>query len=332
MVSLRLKQQWVEQDKTRLVEEAERRTQQVEALQASVSHVDGEMELLRSQLQSTNQESGGHAQEVASQHRKLQEAQHTVEELQARLQHHQEVQRAQEEQQEQNTRALQEEIQTLRLHNQDILQRLSAAQAKEVEFQRLSQELQSLRSKHAQLESARVQAEDQVVRSDTSRVVLQAQVSQQLQEARQEVEESSRQQLHLLQARLEEQTRRSQRLEEELRAQAQQAGSQLHTHQEQQQKVLAGVQERLQEAETKVKSLRLLLQEKTQQLQEQVSSSNQSGQLLQDLYLENSQLVKALQVTEMRQKNAQKKNFLLEDKVAALNTLIREIVTMTLAT
>lgn len=71
----------------------------------------------------------------------------------------------------------------------------------------------------------------QVVRSDTSRVVLQAQVSQQLQEARQEVEESSRQQLHLLQARLEEQTRRSQRLEEELRAQAQQAGSQLHTHQ-----------------------------------------------------------------------------------------------------
>ncbi|KAG7280318.1 hypothetical protein CRUP_026859, partial [Coryphaenoides rupestris] len=271
LVSLRLKQQWVEQDKTRLLEEAEHRTQQVEALQVSVSHVDGEMELLRSQLQSATQGSGRHAQEVASQHRKLQEAQQKVEELQARLQHQQEVQRAQEEHQEQNTRALQEEIQTLRLHNQDLLQRLSAAQAQEVEFQRLSLELQSLRSRHTQLESARVQAEDQVVRSDTSRVVLQAQVSQQLQEARQE------------------------------------------------------------EAETKVKSLRLLLQEKTQQLQEQVHDSNQSSQLLQDLYLENSQLVKALQVTEMRQKNAQKKNFLLEDKVAALNTLIREIVTMALA-
>ncbi|KAJ3610841.1 hypothetical protein NHX12_022931 [Muraenolepis orangiensis] len=341
LVSLRLKQQWVEQDKTRLLEEAEHRTQQVEALQSSVCHVDGEVELLRSQLQSATQERTGHAQEVTSQHRKLQDVQR------------------EEERQEQAAGALQEEIQTLRLHNQDLLQRLrlhtpvarlhtprssasshspvappphspklrlltlplSAVQAQEEELQRLTRECQTLRSRHTQLESARTQAEDQAVRSDTSRVVLQAQASQQLQEARREAEESSQQQLHLLRVRLEEQTRRSQRLEEELRAQAQQAGSQIHTH-----------QERLQQTETKVKSLRLLLQEKTQQLEEQVSSSNQSCQLLQDLYLENSHLVRALQVTETRQKNAQKKNFMLEDKVSALNTLIREIVTMALAT
>ncbi|CAL8297801.1 unnamed protein product [Merluccius merluccius] len=332
LVSLRLKQQWVDQDKTHLLEEAEHRTQQVEALQAAVCSVDGEVEQLRSQLQSASQERNGHAQEVASQHRKLQDAQHKVEELQARLQHQQEVQRTQEEQQEQTTRSLQEEIRTLRLHNQDLLQRLSAARTQEEEVQRLTQEVQSLQSRHAQLESARTQAEDQVVRSDASRVVLQAQVSQERQEARQEARQEVEVQLHLLQVRLDEQTRRSQRLEEELRAQAQQAGSQLHTHQEQQQEVLAGVQERLQQTEMKMKSLRLLLQDKTQQLQEQVSSSSQSSQLLQDLYLENSQLVRALQVTETRQKNAEKKNFLLEDKVSALNTLIREIVTMALAT
>ncbi|CAL8258930.1 unnamed protein product [Lota lota] len=325
LVSLRLRLQWVEQDKTRLLEEAEHRTQQVEALQAAVCSVDGEVELLRSQLQSVTQERSGQAQEVASQHRKLQDAQQKVAELQ-------EVQRTQEEQQEQTTSALQEEIQTLRLHNQDLLQRVSLVQTREEEVQRLSQDCQTLRSRHTQLESARSQAEDQVVRSDTSRAMLQAQVSQQLQEVRQEVEESSRQQLHLLQVRLEEQIRRSQRLEEELRTQAQQAGSQLHTHQVALAQQLGGVQERLQQTETKVKSLRLLLQDKTQQLQDQVGASSQASQLLQDLYLENSHLVKALQVTESRQKSAEKKNSVLEDKVSALNTLIRDIVSMTLAT
>lgn len=54
--------------------------------------------------------------------------------------------------------------------------------------------------------------------------------------------------------------------------------------------------------------------------------------LLKDLYVENSQLMKALQVTEQRQKNAEKKNFLLEEKINALNKLLREIVSAALAT
>ncbi|CAL8360881.1 unnamed protein product [Boreogadus saida] len=325
LVSLRLKQQWVEQDKTRLLEETEHRTQQLEALQAEVCSVDGEVELLRSQLQSVTLERNGQAEEVASQHRKLQDVQQKMEELQ-------EVQRINEEHQELTISAMQEEIRTLCHHNQDLLQRVSLVQNQEEEVQRLNQDCQTLRSRHTQLESARTMAEDQAVRSDTSRAVLQAKVSQQLQEVRQEVEGSSRQQLHLLQVRLEEQIRRSQGLEEELRTQALQASSQLQTHQEQQQQQLAEVQERLQQTETKVKSLRLLLQDKSQQLTEQVGSSLQSSQLLQSLYLENSQLVKALQVTESRQKNAEKRSGVLEDKVSALNSLIRDMVRMSLAT
>lgn len=48
--------------------------------------------------------------------------------------------------------------------------------------------------------------------------------------------------------------------------------------------------------------------------------------------MENSQLMKALQVTEQRQKKAEKKNSLLEQKVGALNKLLREIVHVSLAT
>lgn len=54
--------------------------------------------------------------------------------------------------------------------------------------------------------------------------------------------------------------------------------------------------------------------------------------LLKELYVENSQLVRALQVTEQRQKKAEKKNSLLEEKVNALNRLLRDVVHVSLAT
>lgn len=63
-----------------------------------------------------------------------------------------------------------------------------------------------------------------------------------------------------------------------------------------------------------------------------MAKNTKSSVLLKDLYLENSQLMKALQVTEQRQKSAERKNFLLEEKVHALNKLLREIVPASLAT
>lgn len=64
----------------------------------------------------------------------------------------------------------------------------------------------------------------------------------------------------------------------------------------------------------------------------QLARNAKSSALLKDLYVENSQLMKALQVTEQRQKRAEKKNFLLEEKVGALNKLLRDIVPASLAT
>lgn len=127
--------------------------------------------------------------------------------------------------------------------------------------------------------------------------------------------------------------------------------------QDQYEKAMAALQQRAEDMETKLKAVRLLLQEKVEQLKEQVSvgaasppSTNvrsnfdplpffpqlarnaKSSALLKDLYVENSQLMKALQVTEQRQKRAEKKNFLLEEKVGALNKLLRDIVPASLAT
>lgn len=64
----------------------------------------------------------------------------------------------------------------------------------------------------------------------------------------------------------------------------------------------------------------------------QVEKNVQSSGLLKDLYLENAQLMKALQVTERRQKQAEKRNRTLEDKVGALNQLLKEVVATVLST
>lgn len=47
--------------------------------------------------------------------------------------------------------------------------------------------------------------------------------------------------------------------------------------------------------------------------------------MVKDLYVENAQLLKALEMTEQRQKTAEKKNFLLEEKIASLSTIVRNL-------
>ncbi|MEQ2178812.1 hypothetical protein GOODEAATRI_018055, partial [Goodea atripinnis] len=64
----------------------------------------------------------------------------------------------------------------------------------------------------------------------------------------------------------------------------------------------------------------------------QMEKNKKMSSMLKDLYVENSQLMKALQVTEQRQKQAEKKNFMLEEKVGVLNELLKEVVATVLAT
>lgn len=47
--------------------------------------------------------------------------------------------------------------------------------------------------------------------------------------------------------------------------------------------------------------------------------------LISELYVENSQLLKALEMTEQRQKTAEKKNYLLEEKISTLNKIVCDL-------
>ncbi|XP_027131293.1 ninein-like protein isoform X3 [Larimichthys crocea] len=331
-----LKLQWLEDDKSKLLRDADDRNNKVEKLQQVLLAAEAQAELLRSQLHAVNQDKRSHAQEVSDTHRKLHDAQNKVEALESSIRkltrEKEELHQALEEQEEQTSISLQEETHKLRVQNQELLHKLTELQVQNVEVQKLTQEQQNLQTKLHELETERAQAQNQAVRADTALGLAQAQHLRRLQELQERAGDGCREQLEQLQARLQEELRRSQQLEEALRLQAQQSSSQVSTKQDQYEKALSGLQQKTQELETKLKGARLVLQEKVQQLKEQLAKNAASSALLKDLYVENGELMKALQVTEQRQKNAEKKNFLLEAKVSALHRLLREVVPAALAT
>ncbi|XP_044069876.1 ninein-like protein isoform X3 [Siniperca chuatsi] len=334
--SATLKLQRSEEDKAELLREADDRNNKVEKLQQAALSLESEAELLRSQLHAVSQEKLGRAQEASELRRKLRDAQNKVEELETSvrklMREQEELRQALEEQDERASITLQEETHRLRVQNQELQHKLSELQVQGLEVQKLTQEQQNLKTKLNELATARTQAQDQAARADAALSLVQAQHVRQLQELQERAGGGCREQVELLQARLVEEQSRSQQLEETLRLQAQQSSSQISTKQDQYEKAMSALQQRTEELETKLKGVRTVLQEKVQQLKEQLAKSTKSSVLLKDLYVENSQLMKALQVTEQRQKNAEKKNFLLEEKVNALNKLLREIVPAALAT
>ncbi|XP_041722818.2 ninein-like protein isoform X3 [Coregonus clupeaformis] len=317
LTSLTLKHQWLEQDKESLLVEVEERTQKVEKLQGSLRSVDSQTELLRSQLQAVGQEKNGQTQEVANHQRMVQDAQDKVRELEAsmgRLSREKEQLHLAQKHEVEASMALQEECQSLHLQNQELLHRVYQLQGQDVEVQRLMEECLTLKNKQIQLETARAEAQDQAQMVDTALTLAQAQHVRELQQLREEAGLGSREQL-----------------EQTLCTQAQQASTQMGLQQEQYEKVMGNMQERMEEVETKLRSVRKMLQEKVNQLKEQLAKNAKSDIMLKDLYVENSQLMKALQVTEQRQKSAEKKNFLLEEKITALNKLLRKIAPASLS-
>ncbi|XP_062375344.1 ninein-like protein [Sardina pilchardus] len=333
--SLTLKHQWLQQDNERLLKEAEERNHKVEKLQESLRAVDTQTEQLRSQLQAASQESHMHNQETAALQRMLQDSQDKVRELDMSMvqlyREKEELQRARRQHEDEASRTMAEECQRLHKQNQDLLQKVAQLQAHEKELQKLTQECLTLKHKQAQLETATQDAKNQALQADTALSVAQAQHVRALQDVREQVGAGSREQLGPLQAQLAGHQRRGLQLEEMLRSQAQKASTQLALQQEQYEKVMGHMQERMEEVEAKLKNVRLMLQEKVNQLKEQLTKNAKSDLLLKDLYVENSQLMKALQITEQRQKSAEKKSFLLEEKVAALNKLLRKIAPASLS-
>ncbi|XP_034431786.1 ninein isoform X2 [Hippoglossus hippoglossus] len=95
--------------------------------------------------------------------------------------------------------------------------------------------------------------------------------------------------------------------------------------QDDRQRKMKNMEERMREIELSLHNVKLLLKEKVSQLKDQLNKNSKADVLIEDLYVENAQLLKALEITEQRHKIAEKKNYLLEEKISSLNKIVRDL-------
>ncbi|KAL7380088.1 hypothetical protein ABVT39_011511 [Epinephelus coioides] len=88
---------------------------------------------------------------------------------------------------------------------------------------------------------------------------------------------------------------------------------------------MRNMEERMREIELSLHNVKLLLKEKVAQLKDQLHKNGKADVLIKDLYAENTQLLRALEKTEQRHKIAEKKNYLLEEKISSLNKIVRDL-------
>uniref|UniRef100_A0A8D2JGU9 Ninein n=2 Tax=Varanus komodoensis TaxID=61221 RepID=A0A8D2JGU9_VARKO len=121
--------------------------------------------------------------------------------------------------------------------------------------------------------------------------------------------------------------RRGQRLQEE----AESRPVETNMPQVAPEQLLQTMEKRLMDVERQLRLVKLLLQDKVNQLKEQLAKNSRADEMVKDLYVENAQLLKALEVTEHRQKTAEKKNYLLEEKITNLSRIVKNLTSPTLA-
>ncbi|XP_077180191.1 ninein isoform X3 [Paroedura picta] len=115
--------------------------------------------------------------------------------------------------------------------------------------------------------------------------------------------------------------RRSQRLQEELENRSLDTNMPQSGHEE----LLKTMEKRMMDVEQQLRLVKRLLQDKVNQLKEQVVKNTRADEMVKDLYVENAQLLKALEMTEQRQKTVEKKNYLLEEKIANLGRIVKNL-------
>ncbi|XP_044021814.1 ninein isoform X3 [Siniperca chuatsi] len=95
--------------------------------------------------------------------------------------------------------------------------------------------------------------------------------------------------------------------------------------QDERERKMKNMEERMREIELSLRNVKLLLKEKVAQLKDQLHKNGKADVLIKDLYVENAQLLEVLEITEQRQKIAEKKNYLLEEKISSLNKIVRDL-------
>ncbi|XP_078714163.1 uncharacterized protein LOC144933354 [Lampetra fluviatilis] len=205
----------------------------------------------------------------------------------------------------------------LQLSEQEVLSLRGRVDALQAQLRAHQEKVKQMGEVEVELQQAR--AESSRLREENAQ--MQERLSNSLRQAQSHVPLAR---LEEVRQRLAEEEQRVRHLESELEH-GRSAGSTAE-QQEAYERMLKSMGSRMEEVEGKLKSVRVMLQEKVTQLREQLNRNEQADMRIKDLYVENSKLMKDLQLMEQRQRTAERKSFLLEEKVVALNKLLRKLV------
>ncbi|XP_063189895.1 ninein isoform X6 [Chroicocephalus ridibundus] len=218
-------------------------------------------------------------------------------------------------------KAIEQEKLSLKRECEQLQKELSSANRKISQMNSLERELETS-SENEGLRKKQVKLDDQLMEmlhSSGSVMLSQSPHSREL--PQQGCAMVPKEQFLQLQHQLLQAERRSQRLQEELESRPSETNMQQGGHEQ----LLKMMEERMMDVEQKLRLVKRLLQDKVNQLKEQLSKNTKADAMVKDLYVENAQLLKALEMTEQRQKTAERKNYLLEEKIANLNRIVKNL-------
>ncbi|XP_069639145.1 ninein isoform X2 [Haliaeetus albicilla] len=343
--SLKQEQKSWEQQSQTLKTQLSVSQEKVQSLDETLQNTNLQMSRLKSDLRVTQQEKETLKQEVMSLHKQLQNANEKNRVLeravpssglqdQHRQLHWDELdQLTQQEQQllRQENERLQREVQSAKTdlaHSREKIRQLESTilslkhqkhQSQSGIVKAIEQEKLSLKRECEQLQKELSSANRKMLHSSASVMRSQSPHSRELQQ--QGCAMVPKEQFLQLQHQLLQAERRSQRLQEELESRPSETNMQQGGHEQ----LLKMMEERMMDVEQKLRLVKRLLQDKVNQLKEQLSKNTKADAMVKDLYVENAQLLKALEMTEQRQKTAERKNYLLEEKIANLNRIVKNL-------
>ncbi|XP_018413864.1 PREDICTED: ninein [Nanorana parkeri] len=128
---------------------------------------------------------------------------------------------------------------------------------------------------------------------------------------------------HYLQ--IQQQLQQAERSNQQLRAALDNRSADINPPQVSEERLLRKMEARMIDVEQKLRIVKMLLQEKVNQLKEQVTRNSTAESKIKDLFVENSQLLKALELSKQRQQTAEKKNYFLEEKISGLSKIVRDL-------
>ncbi|XP_041428990.1 ninein isoform X2 [Xenopus laevis] len=316
--------------------------EKIQSLEESLQSVNLQISRIKSDLRVAQQEKESLKQEVMSLHKQLQTSNAKNQVLEMTLQSSG--------LQSQQKKMYWDDLEKLMEQEQKLLRQENERLLKEV--QNAKSDLAQCREKVRQLESALISVKQQKHQNQSSMVkVLEQEKSSLKRECdhlQKELASANRKMLHSAPSatfslsqqqncatvpreqylHLQQADRRSQQLQAAMEIR----NSNTNSPQSAQDQLLKKMEARMMDVEEKLRFVKMLLQDKVNQLRDQHTKNTRADEVIKDLYVENAQLLKALEMSEQRHQTSEKKNYLLEEKISGLNKIVRDLAPPPLST